>query len=395
MGEEMRRKIFLLFPLPFLIRLIFSLTLKGPLFPDEDTYLRMIEYIRAGKGLSYPHLTASMPPFLPLLYTLITYPPFPDLLEIRLFQAIIGGLLGILIFLWGKELFSPRIAFISYTIYSLYPTLIFFSALILSESLYTFLLFLYLYSLWKMERENSLKWGILSGITGALSALTRASVFSLFPFLYILLLIIFLKEKKRLSILGIHLLTLTLLYSPWIIRNWVRFHHLIITTTDGGWVLYSGNNPLNRTGGGIEGVDVKFPEEARKLNEIERDRYFRRKALEYIRQHPRRFLWLAGKKFARLWRLYPSPTSGYAKKKFIFIMLLSYGLLLPFAFLGFFKELKRWRILYPLYLPLFIFTLTHMVFIGSIRYRIPLLPYFIYFASSGLGKIFSLRNEPG
>ena len=379
-----KKYLYMAFFLPFLVRLIFVLTLKDLIFPDEETYLRMALCVKEGKGLCYPHLTASMPPLLPILYAFTISLPFNNLMEIRILHALVGGFLGIFLFVWGNKLFNLRTAIISLLIYSFYPTLVFFTGLILSETIFTFLLFLYLYSIWQFYKEVKWKWGIISGILGALASLVRASALSLFPFLYPLLLYFFIKEKKNPKILFISILIFGLVYSPWIIRNWLRFHHLIITTTDGGWVLYSGNNPKNRTGGGIMGVDVDFPEEAKGMNEIEKDRYFKRKALEFIKTHPSKFFILAFKKFARTWRLYPSPTSGFMSKKYILIMILSYGVLLPFFLWGFFYHLKDFRFLFPLYLPLLIFTLTHMIFIGSIRYRIPLLPYFILLASSSL-----------
>ncbi len=378
----------LLFFLAFIPRLIFILTLSTPLLPDEHTYLQMAETIKAGKGLAYPQVTASMPPVYPYFVALFTFLPIAPLFALRLFQAILGGILSVLIFMLGKEMFNNRTGILSSLIYSFYPVLIFFSGLALSETLYTFLTFLFIFSLYFLYRTPSWKWILSSGITGALSALTRPSTISLIPFIYFLCILFVFRKKSIMPILS-SLLILVIAYSPWVIRNWVVFHHFIPTTTDGGWVLYSGNNPMNKSGGGIEGVDVKFPEEAKQLNEIERDKYFKQKAMEFIRTHPKRFIMLSFKKFSRLWRLYPAPTSGYTQAKFILIMLLSYGVLLPFAIGGFFLSLRQFPQTFLLLLPLIIFTLTHMVFIGSIRYRVPLLPYFIILSAWGLDSMYA------
>ncbi|NOZ63497.1 MAG: glycosyltransferase family 39 protein [Caldiserica bacterium] len=378
----------LLFLLSFLPRLIFILTLTTPLLPDEHTYLQMAETIKAGKGLAYPQVTASMPPVYPYFVTLTTFLPINPLFALRFFQSILAGILSILIFILGKEIFNKRTGILSSLIYSFYPVLIFFTGLVLSETLYTFLTFLFILSLYFLYKHPSWKWMVTSGIIGALSALTRPSTVSLIPFVYLLSIIYVFKKRQSITPLLCSLLLLVIAYSPWVIRNWIVFHHFIPTTTDGGWVLYSGNNPMNKSGGGIEGIDVKFPEEAKKLNEIERDKYFKQKAMEFIKSHPKQFILLSFKKFSRLWRLYPAPTSGYTQTKFILIMLLSYGVLLPFAIAGFFLSLRQFPQTFLLLLPLIIFTLTHMVFIGSIRYRVPLLPYFIILSAWGLDRMY-------
>ncbi|MCD6219864.1 glycosyltransferase family 39 protein [Candidatus Calescamantes bacterium] len=383
----------LLFLLAFLPRLTFIFTLHNPVLPDEDTYLKMAETIKRGKGLAYPHVTASMPPVYPYFVVLITSLPFNDFVEIRFLQSILGGILALLIFILSKEIFNKRTALLSTLIYSFYPTLIFFTGLILSETFYTFLTFLFLLSLYFLYKHSSWKWIVLSGISGALSSLTRPSTISLIPFLYLFIILFLLRKRRRIVPVLLSLLLLAITYSPWVVRNWIVFHHFILTTTDGGWVLYSGNNPMNRSGGGIEGIDVKFPEEAKNLNEIERDQYFKKKAIEFIRSHPKEFILLSFKKFSRLWRLYPSPTSGYDQRRFILTMLFSYGILLPFAITGFLLSFRNFQQTFFLSLPLIIFTLTHMVFIGSIRYRVPLLPCFIIFSAWGVDRFCRIRGD--
>lgn len=391
----MKGKIWLiiLFFLAFLIRFIFSLTLSPFLFPDEVTYMKMLESVREGKGLSYPHLTASMLPGYPLFLLLVTSLPFPDLGEIRFFQALLGGVLTLLVFLLGKEIFSLRVGISSSLITAFYPTLVFFSGLVLSESLYTLLTLLFIFSIYRFSQNFSYRWAILTGLWGSLSSLVRATTLSLSPLLYLVLFIYSLKERKRILPILLSLFIFSVIYSPWVIRNWLQFHHFILTTTDGGWVLYSGNNPMNKTGGGIEGVDVIFPEEARNLSEIERDTYFKKKAWEFIKSHPGRFFSLSIKKFVRVWRLYPSPTSGMDSLKYRLIMLFTYAPLIPFSLIGYFSSFKYFRKTFSLILLVSVFTLLHMIFIGSIRYRVPLLPVFIILAAYGGEKIFSLGEH--
>jgi hypothetical protein len=129
------------------------------------------------------------------------------------------------------------------------------------------------------------------------------------------------------------------------------------------------------------------------LGEVESDRALRRLAFEQMREDPGRVLRLAGVKFRRTWSLTPNVESyqGWI------VALVSAGFMivvLVAAAIGAWRALGRHgqaptssgpahgtrtystrRLLVLLWLPVVYFTLLHCVFIGSLRYRVPLMPF--------------------
>ena len=48
------------------------------------------------------------------------------------------------------------------------------------------------------------------------------------------------------------------LLSPWWIHNYYKYDTFVRTNLAMGQILYIGNNPLNKSGGGISGKDFSF-----------------------------------------------------------------------------------------------------------------------------------------
>ncbi len=81
------------------------------------------------------------------------------------------------------------------------------------------------------------------------------------------------------------------------------------------------------------------------------------------------------------WKIFPSTT-----KSDQVIALFSYGLLLPFFMFSFFYNLLQMnKKLFFIHFLIIIFTIFHITFAyGSIRFRMPIAPYIIIFATQGI-----------
>jgi hypothetical protein len=171
------------------------------------------------------------------------------------------------------------------------------------------------------------------------------------------------------------------LLSPWWMHQYQKYGEFIRLNLADGIVLYSGNNPLNKTGGGIVGTDVDMRSFDNEKNPVIRNNKMKSVAIEYIVSNPGHFVELAGLKFLRFWRLWPY-TQHYQQWYVVTASLLSYGLVL-FLAIGFvFRNAKKYfREVIPIFTLIGYLTLVHMVTIGSIRYRFPLEPFLIIFAS--------------
>lgn len=380
MEKLSERKILLsLFFLSFIIRVVFILTLKNHFyFDDEFEYYRMVENFLSGKGLIIgENLKSFRPPLYPLFLSLL-YSLHFNLFFIRITQTLISSITVIFIYLLGKKVFNKKIGIISGLISSFYPFFIFYTGFLLTETLFIFLTVLSIYFLvGAFENEKNIL-SIKTGITMGLAGLCRPAIELFFPLSIILILSDRAKSIKirwKKVILISIFFTLTL--SPWVIRNYKIFGKFIPGTTMGGWVFWEGNNPES-----IGGPCHYFPKNILQMEEIKRDKFLYRKTIEVIKDNPGRFLWLLKNKFIRFWNVVPN-ASQFQKPLYRLLSIFSFGVLLPFFILGFLTTFKNKKAI-PMHLLIIFFTLFHMVFLASIRYRVAIEPFYIIFAASFL-----------
>jgi hypothetical protein len=69
-------------------------------------------------------------------------------------------------------------------------------------------------------------------------------------------------------------------------------------------------------------------------------------------------------------------------------------LVLGAAAIGLFRARRRWPLLIALLLPVLTFTLVHSIYIGSVRYRIPLMPFLEVLAGAAIAGSAPKRSEP-
>jgi hypothetical protein len=156
--------------------------------------------------------------------------------------------------------------------------------------------------------------------------------------------------------------------------------------------FYAGNNPLNRSGGGVAGVDFDNTAYLKITDPVERDRAAFHAGLEFVRQDPTAFLQRAVVKFTRFWRLWPY-AAEYSDWKIIALYAAGYVsvLLLMLVYFWFWGVPEFFRIA-----PILAFggylTLVNIVFVASLRYRFPLEPFMIVFAAAALVRL--MRRWP-
>ncbi|MBU0616489.1 MAG: hypothetical protein KKI02_02105, partial [Planctomycetes bacterium] len=118
-------------------------------------------------------------------------------------------------------------------------------------------------------------------------------------------------------------------------------------------------------------------------DEVQRDRELRRLAIQQMLSDPGRVLKLAWVKFIRTWSLTPN-LSDYRGGVIALVSAAFTTVTLLLAFVGLARALgkgdfaattSRRRLQLLLWLPVIYFTLVHCVFVGSLRYRMPLMPF--------------------
>ncbi|HIE73211.1 MAG TPA: hypothetical protein EYQ06_02885 [Flavobacteriales bacterium] len=351
-----------------LVRLLFMWVYPDQHFPDAVAYRTIGEEIFAGKLITN---NIYMP-----LYPIWSYITGQGMIQL-LMDILLSVISVFLIFTLSMYIFKDRLsALLSATIAAFYPHFLFYSVSGLTEIFYTFLLLLSFLLFYR-------KTFILAIIILVLSILVRPTLDFFNPILVALFVGFVHKSgwKAVIKYLGIYFVIYIVILSPWWMHQYQKYGEFVRLSLGDGIVLYSGNNHLNKTGGGIVGDDVDMSSFSNEKDPIIRNNKMKESAISYIIDNPSRFVELAGLKFLRFWRLWPH-TQYYQQWYVVTASLLSYGLVL-FLAIGFvFRNAKKYfREVIPIFTLIGYLTLVHMVTIGSIRYRFPLEPFLIIFAS--------------
>lgn len=171
-------------------------------------------------------------PFLLAFFKLFTGALWP----IGLFQVILGAVTAIFVYRLGG-LWNKKIGFIAALLFALEPTMAFWTPVILTESLYTFLFVLALYWFVSGIKRGSLRRYFLSGFILGLAALVRPGaqyIFYLFVFFSVIW-VISKDWKKRLAYLFIFAVIFNAVISPWLTRNYLVWGKAKLSSA--GWYV--------------------------------------------------------------------------------------------------------------------------------------------------------------
>ena len=276
---------------------------------------------------------------------------------------------------------------------AIYPYFIFYAVVGLSESLFIALL-LGAFLCWYLGSFG------IAAVLIVLSILTRPSIELLVPFLVLYFVAVIHRLPTVLVVrnLFVYSIVYIALMSPWWMHNYRAYGSFVRLDLASGFVFYSGNNPRNQTGGGIAGQDFDENYLDGVTDPVARDRAKWNAGLSYVAENPQRFLELARLKFLRFWRPWPY-AQDYATPLYVVASLISFVpvLILSALYLIVWGWREHTRIAPILAWGAYL-TLIHMIFIGSLRYRLPLEPFMIMFAAVAimrLGRLALSRYESG
>jgi len=376
------RYLFAILMIAFIVRLVFMWVYPDQNFPDSRAYNTIGNEIFSGSMVT----NNTYMPLYPIWVKITGGGASHILMDILVSVASVG-----LIFFLSLTIFKNTIAaLLSSVVASFYPHFLFYSVSGLTEIFYTFLLLLSFLNLYRKKY-------VLAIIIMVLALLVKPTLDFLNPILIVLFVGIVHKSgyRKTVKYLGIYGIVYVIFLLPWWVHQYEKYGEFVRFSLADGIVLYSGNNPLNTTGGGVGRIksasDMDLDQFSQIENPVERNSAMKSAAINFIVNNPYRFVELAGIKFVRFWRLWPH-TEHYQQWYVVAASLLSYGLVL-FLAIGFvFRNAKKYfREVIPIFTLIGYLTIVHMVTIGSIRYRFPLEPFLIIFASYFLVDI--LKNK--
>jgi 4-amino-4-deoxy-L-arabinose transferase-like glycosyltransferase len=249
------------------------------------------------------------------------------------------------------------------------------SVLLLSEGLFVPLMLLGLLGLAALTDDRA-GWpprrigvALGTGVAHGAAILARPS-WALFPGLALLAWVAFAGRGRRARALGgsaLVALGLAAAMAPWWVRNAQRYGRFVPTAVWLGASLYDGLNP-----GATGASDMRFLDDPaiRGLDEMTQDRVLRERALGWAAEHPARAAGLAVIKAARFWSPWPNAeevASPWIRMASALVTLPLYAVMA----VGVWDRRRDGRALGLLLGPLLYFAAIHMVFVGSLRYRIP------------------------
>ena len=346
---------------------------------DADGYWKLAQAILQGEEYSLyapPRRVLRMPGF-PLVLAGAMSVVGEDHFRVRLVLALLGVVACYVVYLLGKELAGENVGVIAAGLVAVSPVMAGFSILFLSETVFAIAM---LISLWVLVKLANVKWGdndrfqgslwsALAGISLAAAFYVRPSWLLILPIVVVLILWsakghrVRALERAVLLILGFAVMLL-----PWVYRNYQVTGHFVPTTLWAGPSLYDGLNP-QATGDS----DMTFFERDQVMNrmsEYEMNRYYTKQAVEYARQHPGHVIQLMGAKLLRYWKPWPNAPQFRSWWMMAAVSVIFLPAMLLAVYGGWVSRDQSLLLLITVG-PIIYFSLIHLVFVSSLRYRLP------------------------
>lgn len=378
---------------------------KPCVFGDTAIYWELARTIVAGEPYlvsqwGVPHYALRTPGY-PLFLAACREVFGPSLLAVRLVQAVLGTASAWLAAkLAGAVLGKDRPGGVSVplaaaAIAAIDPYIVGLSALVLSEA--TFLP-LMLAGLWGLARlwgpAPTARPGLVAAGTGlamGLAILSRPSWALFLPVVLAGWAVGAGRGGWGRAIRGglVVALAAALVLAPWWVRNGRVFGRFVPTALWVGASLYDGISP-----GATGASDMAFVDEpdVRGLGEVEQDATFLARSKAFAGAHPGRVAWLAMVKLGRFWSPWPNAETLRGPGVAPASALVTLPVLALIA-VGAWDRRRDFRALALLAGPLAYFCVLHLVFVSSIRYRIPGEVPALGLAGLGLGRVVGRIRE--
>jgi hypothetical protein len=390
------------------LRTIWILAVNSTPVSDASWYFEKGLEIASGKGyINNGVPTAYWPVGYPAFLGLVFYVFGPSLFAGKLANIILYAGVLVCSYYCATVLLRSKLAGkITLLLLAFYPNQIAYSSLLLSETLFLFLLMSGSLLLILPSRQNKILF-ICSGVIWGLATLVKPQVV-LLPFIY--LVICFWKKREGFlnAIILYSALFLTVL--PWIVRNVLVFGSFVFVSTNGGINLLIGNNPY-ATGNYHYNDMVESLVDRSFTNEVSIDNNARGAAIKFLEANPTAFFSLAPQKIYYLfesdiegiiWNQRGLPPASLNLMVFleIFKLFARYYYLLLLALGGIGTILFRMQKTKILIMTIIFYLIgINIVFFGDARFHFAIMPWIVMIGVSSLVQErkelrFKMKNEP-
>jgi 4-amino-4-deoxy-L-arabinose transferase-like glycosyltransferase len=365
--------------------------------PDQREYLTIAQNLRAHGSLSFfdPRFDQTV-----FGYRLPGYPAFlaglgTSVRVVRVAQALLDLSTITAVFLIARRLLgSVETALIAAAIIAINPFFVYFSTLILSETLFAALV------IWGIFALVVRRW-VLAAVFLLSACMVRPTGLLLMPALVVVASLNpgggrayrLSNAIRRASVaLVMSLVLMGLVMMPWAWRNHHRLGVFLWSTTNDGITAYDGFHP-GATGASDQRFVTDFPQ-VRSMNEVMRSDFFRTQATHWIDSHWAELPALTFRKIFRGWS--PVPLSQDFGKPAYRLISVSYELPLDLLCLaGLFSPRLSRQAKWLLITPALVVTLGQAMTVGSIRYRMPAEAPMAVLAAAGASSTKFRMTKPG
>ncbi len=342
------------------------------------------------------------PYFLATSFTAFGY----DYDAVRLVQIIIGSLSCVLLVVVGRQFASLRVGIIAGVILAIYPTAIFFDALVQKSVLSLFLMCVYLACMGQNLQRLRPIYLIIAGSALGLACLTRENLLVVLIITIIWLCTYFRPQSwRRRTLAGLSfVMGMMIVLAPVGLRNWYVGSSVLLTTSNVGPNFYIGNGqgasgvyrPLRPYRGSADyerqdAREIAETKTGKSLSDAEVNRYWLKRTWQDISSAPGHW---AGLLFHK-WRMFWSPTEiadtesleAYADASGLLKTLstgLRFDILLLFAAAGVWVSRRNWRRHALLYGNVLAIAVSITLFFVFSRFRHTSLPIVTIFAAVGM-----------
>lgn len=438
----MHKRSLIIFIASFLIALIFvCLDSDGKkIEADAGVYYMIAGNIMSGHGFSETVNNAYKPtmsrePVYPLFLSFLLFLFKKNILLIQIAQALLYGLICLIVFKIYRLYFDEKIAFTGSMVFAFFPAIPGYAPHLVTEILFTFLLAAAVLVLVKAFKYDRISEFFYAGLWIGIATLCRAILMLFFIFAILAIFLhYFKKDRKMLNLKALKasiilLLGYFLIVTPWVLRNYSIFGKPSITLRGYSTMYtravkvnlseeelkmfavysfseylaskeYPGNN-FSTTADGYfyQPIASKLMEfTALGLSPEEADTRFKEEALSLIRSHPLKFismgifelvkfnsfsqvLLLNNKKLEKLFNgsCFLPVLRGFLKLLGIIMALFSF-----YVIMSKFRFIHGWL---PVSCVIFYFNSVHF-FLDSIgRYALPIIPYYFFFIITGVMQL--------
>jgi len=370
--------------LAFLLRLLFVKNNSSLPYSDAAVYDNLAFSIAQGNG--YVNLNGSphsfYPPaypfFLSMIYSLFGH----SYAVVRIIQSAIGAFSILFIYLIARKYISQILSLTVSALFLMYLPFIRSAGLLLTESVFTFILLLIIFYILRTQERDSVGDYIILGLLLGVGMLTR-SVMLFFPIFLAPLFLWSLKKWGKKAILNYVVMSLVFLtvVLPWTFRNYSVYRRLVPISTASGLGFYSSYCPKGGVFGLLADPNDPIMVEANKIEDAaSKSSFLFKKTLRFIADNPKKVLLLEAKKAVYFWAPFDWEIVGGKWFNFIYVVIV------PFFLVGLYLSFKAIKRSYPILLPIIYFQIMTLIFYGSPRFRLPIEPYIFILGAFGFQR---------